>query len=172
MTRNQLLKDPAAFLKDLLVQKGTSEQYACVFRGANLTWNPQDHAHSDTYPDTMSLAREWAVEDTNYQRMSTFLSHGDAVNEFLQLDSYFGLKGVMIYLRKSPEEGFHVTVIMPMINASKFSLDVEILSHLTLLWAKIAGSEKPNLRVFIDYAFLRWEDMEEENLLYAEQESD
>lgn len=171
MSRHSPVKDPAAFLKDLVVNKGTSEQYACVFRGANLTWNPHEHAHSDTHHDTMSLAQEMAAEDTEYQKMVAFLSHGDTVTYAYKFKEYFGLQGVMAYVRKNPQEGFYVTVVLPMINVAKFGLDVEIFSHLTLLWAKIAGSENPILRVFIDYSFLRWEDMEEENLLYTEYES-
>jgi len=171
MTKHQPLKDPGAFLKDLIARKGESQQYACVFHGANLTFNPHDHAHSDTYDDAIDFLRRVMVTDDEYCKLVSLLSHVDSVQEHYRFKEYFGLTGLFAYIR-SDSEGFSVTFSFPSINASRFSVDVEVISHIALLWAKIVGKELTQVRAFINYAFLRWEDMEEENLLYTEFESD
>lgn len=170
MPKSQPLKDPAAFLKDLVSRKGESQQYVTMFYGANLTFDPNEHAHSDTYQDTLGYLRRVA-ESGKYQKLTTYLSHGDVVSETFRFKEYFGLTGVFAYINKDADS-FQVTFCFPMVNASRFSLDVEILSHIALHWAKIARKDITLVRVFIDRAFLRWEDMEEENLLFTEFESD
>lgn len=171
MPKPQPLKEPAAFLKDLVSRKGESQQYATMFYGANLTFDPNEHSHSDTYPDTLSFLQSIAQKDRKYQKLMTYLSHGDTVSECYRFKEYFGLTGLFAYVNKSSED-LQVTFCFPMVNASRFYLDVEILSHIALHWAKIARKDVSSVRVFIDRAFLRWEDMEEENLLFTEFESD
>lgn len=171
MAHNRPLKDPAAFLKDLVANKGTSEQHGCVFRGANLAFDPTEQGHSDTYDDTMSLVRDLVPSEKKYRKLVSTLTHFDTVYESYTFSNYFGLKGVSAYIRKSPTEEFTVTFTFPMIDANRFALDIEIVSHISNFWAKISGQECRATRVFIDYAYLRWEDMEEENLLYTEYES-
>jgi hypothetical protein len=171
MPKSQPLKDPAAFLKDLVSGKGESQQYATAFYGANLTFDPNEHAHSDTHSDTLGLLGHLAQEDAKYRKLITFLCHGDVVSDVYRFKEYFGLVGVFAYVRKDAE-GFRVTFCFPLINANRFHVDVEILSHMALHWAKIARKDTVSVRVFIDQAFLRWEDMEEENLLFTEFESD
>lgn len=172
MSKSQPLKDPAAFLKDLVVRRGESQRLACVFHGANLTFNPNEHAHSDTYDDTMDFVRRIMEVDGKYRKVACLLSHVDTVRETYRFKEYFGLTGVFAYISLDPVEGLSVTFCFPLINASRFGLDVEILSHIALHWAKLARTEITTLRVFIDQSFLRWEDMEEENLLFTEFESD
>jgi hypothetical protein len=171
MPKPQPLKDPAAFLKDLVSRKGESQRYATVFHGANLTFDPNEHAHSDTYDDTHAFLRGILENDGKYRKVAAFLCHADTVSDVFRFKEYFGMNGVFVYIYKTPED-FKATFCFPMVNASRFHLDVEILSHMALHWAKIAGKEVESVRVFIDRAFLRWEDMEEENLLFTEFESD
>ena len=171
MSKSQPLKDPAAFLKDLIVRKGESQQYACVFYGANLLFNPEEHSHSDTYTDTKGYLLDLAESDDKYRELVTYISHSDYVQETYRFPEYFGLKGVITYVEKDAHTGLRLTFCFPQVNASRFGLDVEILSHIALLWSKLSRAELNNIRVFIDAAFLRWEDMEEENLLYTEYES-
>jgi hypothetical protein len=170
MPKPQPLKEPAAFLTDLVSRKGESQQYATVFYGANLTFDPNEHSHSDTYQDTLGFLHRIVEKDSKYRKLVAYLSHADNVSEVYRFEEYFGLSGVFAYVNKSPEE-LQVTFCFPMVNASRFYLDVEILSHMALHWAKIARKDACSVRVFIDRAFLRWEDMEENNLLYTEYES-
>lgn len=173
MARPQPVKDPAQFLKDLVVRLGESEQYATVFRGANLLYTPQDHCHSDTYDDTMGLLVDLVEEDENYRSFVSRLSHTGFLTEKYEFPNYFGIKGVCVFVRHNHvENDFSVTFLMPQIDAQKFWLDIQILGHIALHWAKLAREDLTEVRVFIDYTFLRWEDMEEENLLFTEFESD
>jgi hypothetical protein len=171
MPKSQPLKDPAAFLKDLVSRKGESQRHATVFNGANLSFDPNEHSHSDTYDDTFGFINDIVQKDGKYRKLVAFLCHGDTVSDVYRFEYYFGLKGVFAYVHKDPES-FRVTFCFPLINASRFHVDVEILSHIACHWAKIAGKDIESVRVFIDQAFLRWEDMEEENLLFTEFESD
>lgn len=171
MPKSQPLKDPAAFLKDLVSRKGESQRYATSFYGANLTFDPNEHAHSDTHSDTLEFLGNLAQEDGKYRKLITYLCHGEVVSDVYRFKEYFGLVGVFAYINKDTD-GLRVTFCLPRANASRFSLDIEILSHMALHWAKIARKDIESVRVFIDQAFLRWEDMEEENLLFTEFESD
>jgi len=170
MPKLQPLKDPAAFLKDLVTQRGESQQHVCMFYGANLTFNPNEYSHSDTHQDTLELLRSVAEEDDEYRKVVVRLSHADLVSETYRFKDYFGLIGVFSYIQKS-NEALDVTFCFPLVNANRFFLDVEILSHMAIHWAKIARKDINSVRVFINQAYLRWEDMEEENLLYTEYES-
>jgi hypothetical protein len=171
MPKFQPLKDPAAFLKNLVTQKGESQQHVCMFYGANLTFNPNEYSHSDTYQDTLDFLRRIAENDGKYRKVVTRLSHSDVIHETYRFKEYFGLTGVFAYLEQNPET-LNVTFCFPMVNASRFFLDVEILSHMAIHWAKLARKDISSVRVFINQAFLRWEDMEQENLLFLEHESD
>ena len=172
MAKSQPVKDPAAFLKDLVARRGQSQRYATVFSGANVSFDPNEHSHSDTYTDTLSFLQRLAENSRKYQRVITWLGHADHVEEHFVFPEYFGLTGVVAYIRKDKEEGFSVSFCFPQANISRIYVDVEILSHIALRWAKIANHELNEVRLFINYAFLKWEDMEEENLLYTEFESD
>lgn len=172
MAKSQPVKDPAAFLKDLIARRGQSQRYATVFHGANVLFDPREHSHSDTYTDTLSYMQRLAETSGKYRRVVTWLSHANHVDETYRFPEYFGLDGVVAYIRKDKEEGFSVTFCFPSANISRISVDVEIMSHIALLWAKIAGHDLTEVRLFINYAFLKWEDMEEENLLFTEFESD
>ena len=171
MPKSQPLKDPATFLKDLVSRKGESQRHATVFHGANLAFDPNEHSHSDTHADTLGFLGQLAQEDEKYRKLITYLCHGDVVSDVYPFKEYFGLSGAFAYISKDAE-GFRTTFCFPLINANRFHLDVEILSHIALHWAKVARKDEVSVRVFIDQAFLRWEDMEEENLLFTEFESD
>jgi hypothetical protein len=171
MPKSQPLKDPAAFLKDLVSRRGESQQYATMFYGANLTFDPNEHSHSDTYADTLGFLQNLVQQDKKYRKLVSFLSHADVISETYRFKEYFGLTGVFAYINKDADS-LRVTFCFPLVNASRFFLDVEILSHIALHWAKIARKDVESVRVFIDQAVLRWEDMEEENLLFTEFESD
>ena len=173
MAKAQPLKDPANYLKNLIAKKGDSEHYATVFHGANLMWDPREHSHSDTYDDTMVFLAQATENDSSYKELIWDLIHRTDGKYTYKFEDYWGIRGVFAYVSKEYEgENLSATFAFPTINASKFSLDVEILSHISLKWAKIAGRSIGELRVFIDQAFLRWEDMENDNLLGFEQESD
>lgn len=172
MAKSQPVKDPAAFLKDLVARRGQSQRYATVFRGANVLFNPHEHSHSDTYSDSLTFLQRVAESSAEYQKVISRLTHADKIDETFRFPEYFGLTGLVAYLRNDTEEGFSATFVFPMINVSRFSIDIEIMSHIALHWAKLARKDLNEVRAFIDYAFLKWEDMEEENLLFTEFESD
>lgn len=173
MAKAQPLKDPANYLKNLIAKKGNSERYATVFHGANLMWDPREHSHSDTYDDTMAFLAQCTENDEPYKQLVWDLIHHTDGNYTYKFEDYWGVRGVFVFISKGYEED-HITITygFPNVNASKFYLDVEILSHISLKWAKVAGRSIEEVRVFIDQAFLRWEDMENDNLLGLERESD
>jgi hypothetical protein len=51
-------------------------------------------------------------------------------------------------------------------------VDVEIFSHLACHLGRLLEATETTVHFSICLAFLRWEDMEEEKLLYAEVDSD
>jgi hypothetical protein len=171
MAKSQPVKDPAAFLKDLVARRGQSQRYATVFHGANVLFCPHEHSHSDTYQDSLSYLRRIAESSEEYRKVIACLTHTDRVEETFNFPEYFGLTGVFAYIRNDREEGFSITFCFPMADIRRFHVDVEILSHIALHWAKLARKDLDEVRVFINYAYLRWEDMEEGNLLYTEYES-
>ena len=83
------------------------------------------------------------------------------------LEDYYGLKGMMCYVKINREEKqFLVSFVLPEVEANGFGDDVEILSHLTVFWSRIARLPVSQFKIYIPYASLTWEAMEEENLLF------
>ena len=173
MAKKQPLKDPANHLKNLIATRGKSERYATVFRGAHLMWDPHEHSHSDTYDDTMAYVLDITDGDGKYAKMIWALSHHTDGDHTYTFADYFGIGGVTALVEKEYEgDHLEVTFVFPYVDAAKFGLDVEILSHIAKLWAKVSGRSISKVCVFINRCFLRWEVMEMDNLLYTERESD
>jgi hypothetical protein len=165
MSRSRLA-DPTAQLKDLIAKRGESGHHATEFYGAHITVDPDEHAHLDMRDDAMALLRQLVLEDPEYQQFAAFLSHTDCVQQIYRIPYYYGVKGVAIHYRGETNGVGRASVIMPQVNASRFDVDVEIFSHMIKHWGKLIGTAKNELRFYIDFAFLLWEDMEEENLLF------
>ena len=171
--KQQPLKDPANYLKDLIAKKGNSERYATVFHGANLTWDPNEQAHSDTYDDTLAFVLDATEKDQEYFKLIWALSHHTDGQYHYRFENYFGIGGVTAFVCKEYEgDNLDVTFIFPYVDASKFGLDVEILSHISKLWANVSRRSISKVSAYINRCFLRWEDMENDNLLFLERESD
>ena len=173
MSRSHSLKDPIQHLKDLIAKKGVSGHHGTSFYGANVVWNPSEYSHSDTYDDAFDLLLETQRKDPHeYGALAFHLTHCRSEDLYYQLPDYYGTEGCMVYLRQEEAKNeLAVTFVLPMFDASEFEDDIEILSHMALIWAKIAQRETCQVRLFCNEAFLRWETMEEDNLLFTEYES-
>jgi hypothetical protein len=172
MTRTQTLNDPTTHLKDLIAKKGVSEHHCTSLSGVNIVVNPHDHIHSDSEKDTMDLLLKCVERDPEYGRLIAHISHVDNEHLYYLLEDYYGLEGLMCYIKVNrAEEQFAVSFVVPEVDANVFSDDVEILSHMVVFWAKIARLPVKQFQIYIPYAHMRWEAMEEDNLLYTEYES-
>jgi len=165
MPRTHYHTDPEAYLKNLVATRGASGHYATEFYGAHLLFNPGEHVHSDTYDDTMELLRTWAEEEEDYRKLVTYLTHATSVNRTYKVSSYFGMNGVTLNVNAERKRTGHLSVMFPQINAAKVGLDVEVFSHIAQLFGKWLESSNMEVRFFICFSFLRWEDMEEEGIL-------
>jgi hypothetical protein len=172
MARSQTLKDPVQHLKDLIVKRGVSGYVGTSVFGACCVWDPNDHTHSDTYDDALAFLRETHKRDPEeYGRLLFELTHCEN-DLFYQIPDYFGASGCMIYLRRvEAKKEVAITFVFPLLDAKEFEDDIEILSHISSIWAKIAHCEINQVRLFANESFLKWVNMEEENLLYTEYES-
>jgi hypothetical protein len=161
------LRCPSEELKQIIVKYGISERYFTSFSGANLSFNPNDFIRSDFEEDTLNLLREFTEADDQYNKLVSWLAHSDVVSHVYTFSDYFGMTGVSAYIRMDAKEGvFDLTFVFPKIDAAKFSTDVAILSRISTFWASVAQMPISKIRVFIHHSFLRWETMEEEELLY------
>lgn len=171
MPRSQNLKDPVSHLKNLIVKRGESGHLWTFFNGANVVWDPREHAHSDTYQDAKDVLLDWA-DDPCYKSFIVNLTHRAGEDFYYPISEFSVFPFGTVYLhRDTAHNSLGVTFTLPYLDASEFDVDVEILSHISLFWAKIAHAEVTSLRAFINCAFLKWEDMEGDNLLFTEYES-
>ena len=168
----KLHRNPAAVLKNLIATRGRSGHHATEHYGASVEFNAEEQAHSDTFDDSLSVMRQWAEEDESYKKFITVLTHGDRINYTFLLDHYFGMEGVCINYRGEKGGLGRTTVTFPQVNASKIDVDIEIFSHVARHFGRLLGTESNEVCFFVCFSFLRWEDMEEEKLLYAEIDSD
>lgn len=173
MPRSQSLKEPVQHIKDLIAKRGVSGRYGTSLYGANILWVPQEYAHSDTYDDAMDFLREnFRKDPEEYGRLCYHLTHNTSGDLYYQLHDFYSLCGVMLYIRREdPNNELGVTFVFPRLDAKEFEEDIEILSHIAMELAKMARKETGQVRLFANEAFLRWENMEEDNLLYTEYES-
>ncbi len=141
--------------------------------GANIVWDPSEHAHSDTIDDALDALRDVYREDPDdYGKLLFHLTHCKGKDLFYQLPDFFGSEGCMVYLRQDEAKNeLAVTFVFPILDAGSFEDDIEILSHFALVWAKTAHKTASQVRLFCNEAFLFWGDMEGDNLLYTEYES-
>ena len=115
----------------------------------------------------MDLLLKCMDRDPEYGRLIAHISHVDNAHMYYLLEDYYGLKGMMCYIRiDRAEEKFDVSFVIPEVDAYNFEDDIEILSHMTMFWSKIARLQAKQFKIFIPYAFMTWETMEEENLLF------
>ena len=169
---NENLLDPAEDLKKLIVQNGRSERHATTLPAVVLSFDPHEHIRSDFEDDTMAMLRDFTQEDEEYNKLVAWLTHADNVFHIHQFKDYFGSSTTSAYLRLNKSEGvFEITFAFPVVDASKFATDVAILSRISTFWASLARVEISQISVFIHHSYLRWEVMEEEELLYTEYES-
>ena len=163
---------PSQELKELITKYGKSERHLTSFNGANITFNPDEHIRSDFEDDTLNLLREFIEKDPEYTKLVAYLSHSDRVSHVYNFEDYFGLKGVNAYIwADRGDKTFNLTFTFPLVNAAAFATDVAILSRIATFWGTVARMPVTEVRVFIHYAYLQWEVMEEEELLYTEYES-
>jgi hypothetical protein len=80
--------------------------------------------------------------------------------------------GVCIHYRGQKKGAGYLTVTFPQIDASRVDIDVEIFSHMAIHFGRLLETIENTVHFSICFAFLRWEDMEEEGVLYAEVDSD
>lgn len=173
MPRTRTPKDPATHLKDLVVKRGESESFGTVFYGANLVVNPDDHAHSDSYDDARDVIQTLAERSEEYRKFIAKITHGDSYSLTFLFPSYFDTEGCLAYFRGDADSrAVNVTFVLKEANVKLFDSDVEILSHIAAYWARLANREIKEMRIFVNQAFITWEDMEQDSLLYNEYESD
>lgn len=172
MYRSQKKHNPVVYLKNLICTSGSSGRFGTEYFNATVEYDPSEHAHSDTYDDTFSLLEDWAVDSPEYRKVVTNLTHANVCSEFFNIPSYFGMQNVTIHVIGTRKESCRLTVTFPCLDASRVDVDVEIFSHIALLFARFLESESATVHFNACFTFLRWEDMEEENLLYAEVDSD
>ena len=167
MPRTQTLNDPVAHLKNLIAKRGVSEHHCTSLTGVSISVDPYNHIHSDSEKDTMDLLLKCMDRDPQYGRLIAHISHIDNAQMYYLLEDYYGLAGMMCYIRiDRAEEKFDVSFTVPQVDAYNFEDDVEILSHMTVFWSKIARLPVKQFKIFIPYAYMTWETMEEENLLF------
>jgi hypothetical protein len=172
MIRARKWHNPVVYLKNLICTSGLSGHHATEYHNAHFNYDPEEHAHSDTYDDTFSMLRQWVEEDIEYQKLICHATHGDAVSHAFIIPNYFGMGGVCIHYRGQRKGNAYLTVTFPQIDASRVDVDVEIFSHLACHLGRLLEAAETTVHFSICLAFLRWEDMEEEKLLYAEVDSD
>ncbi len=163
--------NPTVYLKNLIATQGLSGHYATEFFNAHFDFDPEQHTHSDTYDDTFSLLRQWVDEDSGYRKLVCHLTHGDVVSSTFTTN-YFGTEGVTIHYIGERHGAGRLTVTFPNIDASRVDVDVEIFSHMSRHFGRLLETKEDHVHFSICHAFLRWEDMEEEGILYAEVDSD
>ena len=172
MYRTLVRANPAVYLKNLIATQGLSAHHATEYHNAHFDYNPEEHAHADTYDDTFNLLREWMVEEEEYAKLIQYVAHSDVVSHAFVLKSYFGMGGVCVHYRGRKKGAAVMTVTFPQIDASRVDVDVEVFSHITRHLGRLLEVEESTVHFSICLAFLRWEDMEEEGILYAEVDSD
>jgi hypothetical protein len=172
MIRARKWHNPVVYLKNLICTSGLSGHHATEYHNAHFNYDPEEHAHSDMYDDTHNLLREWSLEDEGYTRLIQYVTHGDIVSYAFTLQNYFGMDGVSINYRGQKKSTAVLTVTFPQIDASRVDVDVEFFSHLARHLGRLLDVAETTVHFSICFAFLRWEDMEEEKLLYAEVDSD
>ena len=121
---------------------------------------------------SFNLLREWVAEEEEYGKLIQHLTHSDFVAHAFVLKNYFGMGGVCIHYRGQKKGAGYLTVTFPQIDASRVDVDVEIFSHMALHFGRLLETTENTVHFSICLAFLRWEDMEEEGVLYAEVDSD
>jgi hypothetical protein len=172
MIRARKWHNPVVYLKNLICTSGLSGHHATEYHNAHFNYDPEEHAHSDMYDDTHNLLREWSLEDEGYAKLIQYVTHGDIVSYAFTLKNYFGMDGVSINYRGQKKSTAVLTVTFPQIDASRVDVDVEFFSHLARHLGRLLDVAETTVHFSICFAFLRWEDMEEEKLLYAEVDSD
>jgi hypothetical protein len=172
MIRTQKKHNPAVYLKNLICTSGLSGHHATEYRNAHFDYDPEEHAHADTYDDTFNLLRDWMNEEEEYAKLIQYVAHSDVVSHTFVLKSYFGMGGVCVHYRGQKKSAATLTVTFPQIDASRVDVDIEIFSHIARHLGRLLEVEESTVHFSICFAFLRWEDMEEEGILYAEVDSD
>jgi hypothetical protein len=167
MPKPKPLKYPVTHLKNLIATRGDSGRYWTSYSGANIVWNPIEHSHSDTYQDAKDILYGFG-EHEEYREFLFLLTHGTDIYLSFALPFYNETDGCVVYVHR--DEGntpLEFTFVFPSMDAVDFETEVELLSHMSIFWAKTANREVKQVRAFISRAFHRWEDMEEEKILHS-----
>jgi hypothetical protein len=174
MYRTLVRANPSVYLKNLIATQGFSAHHATEYYNAHVSFDPEEHAHSDTYDDTHSLLRQWLEEDNTegYGKLVHHVTHSDVISHSFKLQNYFGMGGVAIHFFGTKGGDGRMTVTFPVVDASRVDVDVEIFSHISRHIGRLLETKRNHVHFSICTAFLRWEDMEEEGILYAEVDSD
>lgn len=160
-----ICKDPVETLKTRIVKYGKSGSHGIYLFGTILAVSPLSHIHSDTAEVANEYVGHFLRSESGADLVASLLLTKD--NHLTAMVPHY-LQNGGTDLNVFREGGLlNFLTVIPSVEVQDFDEQLEIWSHLAMTLCKLANCDVGHLQIMIANAFMSWERMEEEKLLYV-----
>ena len=159
----QKITDPATFLRNLVVRKGTSDRLGVYLTSVNVVADAQTEYDYEVKPENVKFELRMLTKGTYEQAWNSFVVNALEEEEEIvhSLTFPYLVESVTLFLLTEGNE-LSCSVFLPKAEVSEFPFDVIFFQALLKKLAKLTSKYATNIRFHVGLATIAWDDMVEQ----------